>query len=207
VIAANGVDLPANVAEPDEPPHVLYVGRLSEEKGVRELAAATMGLPRVVVGNGPLREFVPDAVGFVPPDELGPYYERAAVVVCPSRREGYGVVAREAMAHGRPVVATPVGGLADAVEDEVTGLLVPARDAVALRAAIERLLSDVGLRRRLGAAARERARAEWSWDRATDGLVAAYRAALTSAGTSGYRAAGTNSTESPTRSTSRRKSS
>ena len=44
----------------------------------------------------------PDAVGFVPPHELGPYYERAALVVVPSRREGYGMVAREAMAHGRP---------------------------------------------------------------------------------------------------------
>ncbi len=42
----------------------------------------------------------PQAVGFVPPAELGPFYERAAVVVVPSRREGYGVVAREAMAHG-----------------------------------------------------------------------------------------------------------
>ena len=61
--------------------------------------------------------------------ELRPYYERAAIVVCPSRREGYGVVAREAMAHGRPVVASAVGGLLDAVEHERTGLLVPPGDA------------------------------------------------------------------------------
>ena len=66
------------------------------------------------------------------------------------------MVAREAMAHGRPVVATAVGGLVDAVEDGVTGLLVPPRDAAALRAALERLLGDPELRRSLGAAARER---------------------------------------------------
>ena len=80
----------------------------------------------------PLKVF-PDAVGFVPPHELGPYYERAAVVVVPSRREGYGMVAREAMAHGRPVVATAVGGLLDVVEDGVTGILVPPGDIAALQ--------------------------------------------------------------------------
>src|SRR6185436_18712180 len=103
-VIAQGVRIPDSVGEPDEPPHVLYVGRLSEEKGVRELAEAAAGLPLVVVGDGPLRSLFPDAVGFVPPAKLGPWYERAAVVVVPSRREGYGMVAREAMAYGRPVV-------------------------------------------------------------------------------------------------------
>ena len=56
-----------------------------------------------------------------------------AVVVCPSQREGYGVVAREAMAHGRPVVATAVGGLAEAVMDGETGLLVAPGDVGGLR--------------------------------------------------------------------------
>src|SRR6187551_544901 len=77
--------VPSGVEIPD------VVGRLSEEKGVDELIEATTGLPRVVVGDGPLRARVPDAVGFVAPSELGRYYERAAIVVCPSRREGYGV--------------------------------------------------------------------------------------------------------------------
>ncbi|HEY5873222.1 MAG TPA: glycosyltransferase, partial [Gaiellaceae bacterium] len=121
---------------------------------------------------------VPDAVGFVSPSEVGGYYERAAVVVCPSHREGYGVAAREAMAHGRPVVASAVDGLLDAVEDGVTGMLVPARNPVALRVAVDTLLDDSALRRRLGDAARATAREKFSWDTATPAVVAAYRSAL-----------------------------
>jgi len=177
-IVPGGVVFPNEVGEPDEPPHALFVGRLSGEKGILDFLEATEGVPRVIVGDGPLRDRVPEAVGFVPPAELGAYYERAAVVVCPSHREGYGVVAREAMAYGRPVVACAVGGLDEAVEDGVTGILVPPRDPAALRSAIERLLNDPELRRRRGAAGRDMAREEFSWDAATSSTIAAYREAL-----------------------------
>ena len=169
------MEIPPEVGEPDDPPHVLYVGRLAEEKGIPELLEATEGLPRVIVGDGPLRDGVPDAVGFVAPGDLGAYYERAAVVVCPSRREGYGVVAREAMAHGRPVVASAVGGLLDAVDDGVTGMLVPPGDLEALRAAVVSLLADAPRRRELGADARERAARLFSWEAAIRGTLAVYR--------------------------------
>ncbi|HKX48390.1 MAG TPA: glycosyltransferase family 4 protein [Gaiellaceae bacterium] len=186
-VVPSGVEIPEAIGEPDEPPHVLFVGRLSEEKGVLDFLAATEGLGRVVVGDGPLRDRAPEARGFVAPSELGAYYERAAVVVCPSHREGYGVVAREAMAHGRPVVASGVGGLLDAIDDGVTGLLVPPRDPAALRAALETLLADATLRRRLGDAAREAARERFSWSTSTQRTLDAYRAATgaMSAGTSG----------------------
>ena len=69
----------------------------------------------------------------MPHDELERLYARAAVVACPSRREGFGVVCAEAMAHGRPVVAGDVGGLRDLVVHEETGLLVPPGDVGALR--------------------------------------------------------------------------
>ena len=174
-VVPSGVDLREAVGEPEAPPHVLFVGRLSEEKGILDFLAATEGLERVVVGDGPLRDRAPEACGFVPPSELGAYYERAAVVVCPSHREGYGVVAREAMAHGRPVVASAVGGLLDAIDDGVTGLLVPPRDQRALRAALETLLEDAALRRRLGDAAREAARERFSWSTATERTLDAYR--------------------------------
>src|SRR4029079_12705206 len=77
-VIAQGVRIPDSVGEPDEPPHVLYVGRLSEEKGVRELAEAAAELPLVVVGEGPLRSLLTQAAGFVAPGEVGAYYERAA---------------------------------------------------------------------------------------------------------------------------------
>jgi glycosyltransferase involved in cell wall biosynthesis len=170
-VIPSGVALPIDVGDPNEPPHVLYVGRLSAEKGVLELVEACRDLPLVVVGDGPLRDRVPGALGFIAPAKLGPHYRAAAVVAAPSRREGYGVVAREAMAWGRPVVASAVGGLTDAVEDGVTGLLVPPGDVGALRAALERLLGDAELRARLGAAAREKAP---SFEAETDALLAVY---------------------------------
>jgi glycosyltransferase involved in cell wall biosynthesis len=149
---------------------------------VLELVEAAEGLPLVIAGDGPLRARVPDARGFVPHDELQRLYARAAVVACPSRREGFGVACLEAMAHGRPVVATPVGGLRDLVVDGETGVVVPPRDPAALRAALQRLLGDPELRRRLGAAARRRAEERFSWAAATDATLAAYAEA---AGTMG----------------------
>jgi glycosyltransferase involved in cell wall biosynthesis len=169
-----GVEIPEHVGDPAEPPHVLYAGRLSEEKGVLDFVEATEGLPRVIVGDGPLRARIPEAVGFVPPSQLGAYYERASVVCVPSRREGYGFSAREAMAYGRPVVATRVGGLAD-LEGEGVVLVEPG-DQVALRAAVEHLLDPVQ-RVRLGQEARVRAR-QLTSAVAAQGLAAAYDEAL-----------------------------
>jgi len=177
-VIPSGVDVPRDVAEPADPPEVLYAGRLSAEKGIRELVEATAGMNLVVAGDGPLRDEVPGALGFVPHDELLGLYARASVVACPSHREGFGVVCAEAMAHGRPVVAGAVGGLLDLVVDGQTGLLVPPRDPVALRAALERLLADSALRHRLGVAGRDRARRLLSWKTVTDATIAAYREAL-----------------------------
>jgi glycosyltransferase involved in cell wall biosynthesis len=171
-----GIELPPEAGVEEEPPHVLYAGRLSEEKGVRELLALG-DLPIRFVGDGPLRGLVPCA-RFVPNDELQALYARAAVVACPSHREGFGYACLEAMAHGKPVVASAVGGLLDLVVDEETGLLVPPRDAAALRRALERLLADPDLRDRLGAAGRERVRARFSSDAVTEATIAAYEEAL-----------------------------
>jgi glycosyltransferase involved in cell wall biosynthesis len=90
-------------------------------------------------------------------------------VCVPSRREGYGLAAREAMAYGRPLVATNVGGLADL---EGGALLVSPGE---LRGAITRLLSDRDERERLGRAGRELARARFSHEATAVGLIEVYR--------------------------------
>lgn len=177
-VIPNGVELPPETGKEADPPEVLFAGRLSPEKGVAELAAASEGLNLVVAGDGPLRSLLPQARGFLPPEQLAELYARAAVVVCPSRRDGFPVACAEAMAHGRPVVASAVGGLPDMVVDGETGLLVPPRDAAALRAAVDRLLADPDLRRRLGRAARERIAELCDWERIVDATLAAYADAL-----------------------------
>jgi glycosyltransferase involved in cell wall biosynthesis len=82
------------------------------------------------------------------------------------------------MAHARPVVATAVGGLRDLVVDGETGFLVPTRDPAALRVALDRLLADRELRRRLGIAGRERAQRQFSWQAVTDATLDAYADAV-----------------------------
>jgi glycosyltransferase involved in cell wall biosynthesis len=177
-VIPNGVEVPDAVGREAEPLEILFAGRLSREKGILELVEAADGMELVVAGDGPLRDRVPSARGFVPHDELTHLYARAAVVACPSHREGFGVACAEAMAHGRPVVASAVGGLLDLVVHEETGLLVPPRDVAALRSALERLIGNPDLRRSFGAAARSRIREHFSWDRFAQETVQAYEDAL-----------------------------
>jgi glycogen synthase len=173
-VIRNGVAIPERVGAEAEPAEVLFAGRLSPEKGIEELVAATQGMNLVVAGDGPLRASVPAALGFVPHEELERLYARAAVVVLPSHREGLPLCILEAMAHGRPVVASAVGGIPELVADGVTGLLVPAGDVTALRAALERLLGDPILRRRMGRAARRRVAELCSRDHVADATLRAY---------------------------------
>ena len=177
-VVPNGIEIPRQVGEEADPPEVLFAGRLSPEKGIEDLLAVADGFPLVVAGDGPLRHAVPGALGMVPRPELNRLYSRAALIACPSHREGFGVACAEAMAHGRPAVASAVGGLLDLVVDGETGLLVPPGDRPALRTAIERLLGDRELRGRLGEAARLHVAELCDWERVTAETVAVYEAAL-----------------------------
>ena len=174
----NGVALPEALGIESDPPYVLYAGRLSAEKGIEELVAATRGLPLVVAGDGPLRGLVPEALGFVGHDRLEQLYGGAAVVVNASHREGMPLCVIEAMAYGRPVVATAVGGVPSLVEDGRTGFLVEPGDVTTLRARIELLLGDAALRRRMGEAARTKVAGLCAWDVVTSQTLEAYEAAM-----------------------------
>jgi glycosyltransferase involved in cell wall biosynthesis len=121
----------------------LIVGDGPEQPGV-EAEIRELGLESTVQLRGPRRD-VPDLLA------------GADVFVLASRSEGGPISVLEAMAAGLPVVASDVGGVRELVADGTTGLLVPAGDPDALAAALKRLLADPELRRRLGAAGRERA--------------------------------------------------
>jgi glycosyltransferase involved in cell wall biosynthesis len=181
VVIPNGVRIPAEVAPAAEPAEVLYVGRLSRDKNVDTVAEALGDLNLVVAGDGPLRDRFPRGLGAVPHPEVERLLARAAVVVAPCEREGFGLAAAEAMAFGRPVVAAAGGALLELVTDGETGLLVPPRDSAALREAVDRLLADPELRERLGHAARARAQERFGWDAAIERTLDVYRSALASA--------------------------
>ncbi len=93
-----------------------------------------------------------------------------------TRAEAYGIVLLEAMASGLPCVTTEVGtGTSWIVQDGVSGLVVPPRDPAALAAAINRLLADAGLRRRMGQAGRERVEREFSEQVMVERIMEVYR--------------------------------
>ena len=107
-------------------------------------------------------------------EELVRLYNRSQVVVSPSLHEGFGLPAVEAMACGVPVIATTAGALSEIIEDGVTGILVPPADAVALNAALRRLLADPDLCRRMGQAGRERVLKNFTWRKTAERMVEAY---------------------------------
>jgi glycosyltransferase involved in cell wall biosynthesis len=188
----------ARGAEPPPPPRaarLLCVGRLVPIKGhdtlLHAFAAAVRSVPGLtleIVGAGPLRSGLESLARELRIDAavtfagralpIAPAYERSAIVVVPSRGEGFGMVALEAAERGRAVIASSVGGLPEIVEDGVTGLLVPPGDVERLAAAITGLATDPDRVAELGDAARRRALREFTLERCADRTNQLYRAAL-----------------------------
>jgi glycosyltransferase involved in cell wall biosynthesis len=178
-------------------PRLLYVGRLVMRKGIGNAITALADVPgaELVIAGGPdpaelhldsevkrLRRLaesrgVSDRVRFlgrVDRSSLPALYRSADVVMCVPWYEPFGLAAVEAMACGQPVVASAVGGLSDTVVDGVTGVHIPPRRPDLAAAAVRRLLADPGLRRRLGAAGRARATADYAMDQVITSHLRAY---------------------------------
>jgi D-inositol-3-phosphate glycosyltransferase len=183
---------------------VLFVGRIERLKGVETLIRAMSRLKLegahrpvhlAVIGGEP--EASPDEItaemrrlqqlcdelgmdqsvvflGKRRQDTLQYYYSAAEVVVLPSHYESFGMVALEAMACGRPVIASDVGGLGFLVQDGETGFTVPDDDVELLLARLSLLLVDRQLRTRMGAAAAAYAQ-DYSWDKIARRILSVYQ--------------------------------
>jgi glycosyltransferase involved in cell wall biosynthesis len=101
--------------------------------------------------------------GWLPPEAIGELYRLADILVVPSWYEPFGMVVLEGMIHGMAITASRVGGLAEILEHERTGLLFQPRDVPALTQSLLRPVNNPDLRLRLGRAASEEVRRIWLW--------------------------------------------
>jgi D-inositol-3-phosphate glycosyltransferase len=185
-----------------ERPRLVALGRLVRRKGVDELITALRRLPDVelLVAGGPdtpeALDRDPDAgrlravaaaagvadrvrlLGAVARAEVPALLRSADAVVCVPWYEPFGIVPLEAMACGRPVVASAVGGIQDTVVDQVTGLLVPPRRPDVLAGALRQLLAAPTQALAFGIAGRDRVLARYCWDRIADSTIAVYEEVL-----------------------------
>ncbi len=190
VVVHNGIDLAGYRRTADSSalasygirqPYVLFVGRISRQKGIMHLldAAASIraGVGIVLCAGSPDTEDVKEELAarvssmdnvvwidrMLPRDHVIQLYSHASVFVCPSVYEPFGIINLEAMACEIPVVASRVGGIPEVVVDGETGLLVPPRDPAALAEAINLILGCAELSARFGKAGRARVEKHFSW--------------------------------------------
>lgn len=173
---------------------IVFVGRLVRQKGVHTLVRAMEHLRArdatvLLAGDGPERDSLQRSaaasgsgsrlkiMGFMAHEEVPAVLAHADVLVLPSVYEELGSIVVEALHSGVPVVASRTGGIPDAIVDGDNGLLVPPEDPVALAAAIDRILEDEHLARRLSAAAHRRA-ARYDWNVLAANVLDVYREAI-----------------------------
>jgi glycosyltransferase involved in cell wall biosynthesis len=189
---------PTPVAPPTRPT-VLFVGNIIENKGAHVVAEAVLALRRKhpevllrMIGSGrevPERiaarfreegaEESLDLAGFVALERLPECYRQAHVFCAPAAEyEGFGQVYIEAMGCACPAIASTAGGGSEAVVDGETGLVVPPNDVPATAQAIDRILSDDGLRRRMSAAGPRHVAERFAMDKYIGRVLAAYEKAI-----------------------------
>ncbi len=188
-------DPPAEIAALKGQTVIGFVGRLVRDKGIEELAAAWAELrdafPEthlLLVGPWETRDAIDPAIrarlesdprvhlpGFVANADLPAYYGVMSVFVYPSHREGFPNAPMEAAAMGLPVITTDALGCVDAVEDGVTGTIIPVGDRVALLDAVRSALSDPAKREEQGRAGRERVEKRFRQEVLWEALAREYR--------------------------------
>ena len=203
-VIPNGVDL--EHFSPDVSPidrfcdgkiNILFVGRLEKRKGLGYLLKAYQRVKEeiansrlIIVGPGirlrrkyekqVRRSELEDVIftGHVDYDELPRYYKTADIFCAPATgRESFGIILLEAMAVGKPIVASNVGGYASIVAHGVDGLLVPPKDDKELARALVSLMIDEPLRQRMGAMGKRKAQ-DYSWERIAKEILNYYRRIL-----------------------------
>jgi glycosyltransferase involved in cell wall biosynthesis len=203
VIRSGGWSRPPIAVLPNAVPEVvpsapgeyfLYAGRLSREKGVATLLAASARakVPLIVAGDGPqareLRGMASATTRFVgraTASEVAQLLRGCLAAVVPSEcAENAPMAVLESMAAGRPLVASRVGGIPEQVRDGIDGILVPPGDARALAAAMLRVASDREFASRLGRAGRQRVLERFTPAVHLNGLLQAYRRVASPAGRS-----------------------
>jgi glycosyltransferase involved in cell wall biosynthesis len=176
-------------------PVIGFVGELREKKGLatllsayaqvlRELRSTLLVVGEVRVGedrqtfdelSGAIRNARIVVTGHISPRELPDYYALMDVFVHPSLRDGLPNALLEAMACEKAIIATPVGGIPDALTDRENGRLVPVRDADSLAKTIARLLADEALARAYGSAARRTAQEKFTMQAELEGNLNLYK--------------------------------
>ncbi|ENN96075.1 group 1 glycosyl transferase [Methanocaldococcus villosus KIN24-T80] len=186
-----------NIGVYDHEIMILYVGRLTYQKGVEYLIRAMPiilskfpNAKLVIAGNGDMRGYLEDLsyrvgvrdrvifLGFVGGDFLPKLYKASDIVVIPSIYEPFGIVALEAMAAGKPVVATSVGGLREIIKHEYNGIWVYPYNPESIAWGVERVLSDEGLRKYIINNAKKEVYEKYSWMNIAKETVKVYETAI-----------------------------
>lgn len=166
IVISNGVDTSKFRILPEIKKRnnlVLYVGRMVENKGIRELIEVAGQLPNIefwFAGKGPLKDLVnlPNTkyLGYLDDQKLNEVYNQATLCVFPSHKENFPIVALEALACGKAIIATKYG-FSEIIDHGVNGLMINPRDTKELKSAILTLYKDPDMRKKFEANARKRA--------------------------------------------------
>jgi glycosyltransferase involved in cell wall biosynthesis len=199
-LIANGVDAerfdPCNIARKsdEKSARILFVGRVSYEKGLQYLLPALSKLESdwrfTIVGQGPYTDEIEamsktlgleakiEWTGWAARERLPQLYGDADIFVFPSTDEGMPNTVLEAMASGLPVIATRIPGVEDLIEDGRNGILVPPADTIALQHALASVLHDKARRAALGKAARHHVMEAFTWRKSAERYMSLVKEAI-----------------------------